>query len=94
MSIKFPKGTSVDFITDFLQNLDRFAYHELVIAHLEYIGFPDYAVEFNAELAARTIVKSSDEGMRVGLSPRMVALVIFGSAVTAIQEHSTKAVKH
>lgn len=66
------------YLRQFQDSLDRAMYHELVMRHLEYIGFPEYAVNMPAPLLSHFIVETSDICRARELSPRFASLMIFG----------------
>lgn len=83
--IIFPAGTDIDFLFDVLKKITKEPvapnssnYHDEVFAYLEYIGYPDYVLQYDPESIAKSVSASIHNFWSYGVSPRMAAISIFG----------------
>ena len=96
--MKFPPGIPIELILDSIKLLNRVNYDTEVMLYLEYLGYPDYIVEFNAEDLAHRIAVTQKECFNYGLSHKMCALCIFGHTwahgIKPLLEADMKGTKH
>lgn len=91
--LTFPPGTP---ILDVIKSLERIMYFEDVLSYLDYIGYDEYTIEFDAAEIAHRISLTIKQCHSLQISHRMCALVIFGQTILAITRsyESENQVKH
>jgi hypothetical protein len=90
-STKYPPGTPIDAIFD---GIMRGVYLEATLNRLEYIGYPEMIIEFPPEVISPIMNAVVRVCYEFNLSPRMCALILFGTTYEKISQVHANSVKH